>query len=55
MQRMNKKGDLELELVIKLLIGIIVLFIIIGLIFLFKNKSVNIIERVKGILRFGKA
>lgn len=54
MQRtINKKADIEFDLVLKLLIGLIVLLIITGLIFLFKDKSIVIIEKIKDILRFG--
>ncbi|MBS3168795.1 hypothetical protein J4216_06720 [Candidatus Woesearchaeota archaeon] len=54
MQRMNKKADFEFETVIKLMIGAIILIIIITLVFLFKDKSISILDSIKNILRFGK-
>ncbi len=51
---MNKKGDLEFDIVIKLIIALIVLLIIIGLIFLFKGKSTEILAGVKDLFRLGR-
>ncbi len=53
MQSVNKKADIEFDLILKLLIGIIILLIIIGLIFLFKSGSLNILEKIKEVFRFG--
>ena len=53
MQCMNKKADLEFDVILKLLIALIVLLIIIGLIFLFKGKSMEIFTKIKDILRLG--
>ena len=53
MQRMNKKADIEFDTILKLLIGLIILLIIIGLIFIFKGKSLNIIDKIRELLRFG--
>ena len=50
---MNKKADIEFDVVMKLLIALVVLLIIIGLIFLFKGKSLEIINKIKEVLRFG--
>ena len=50
---MNKKGDLEFETVIKLLLALIILLVIIGLIFILKGKSFVIFDKIKSILRFG--
>ena len=52
-QIINKKADIEFDTVLKLLIGLIVLLIIVGLIFLFKDKLIAILEKIKEILRFG--
>lgn len=53
MQRMNKRGDIEFDIILKLLLGLIILIIIIGLIFIFKGKSLTILDKVKEIMRFG--
>jgi hypothetical protein len=53
MQCLNKKGDLEFDTILKLIIGIIVLLVVIGLIFLFKDKSLVIIDKIKDLFRFG--
>ena len=53
MQRINKKADIEFDTILKLLIAFIALLIILGLIYLFKGKSFEIIEKIKDILRFG--
>ena len=53
MKWMNKKGDMEFETVMKLLLALIILLIILGLIFLLKNKLINILDRIKEILRIG--
>ncbi len=50
---MNKKGDLEFETVIKLLLALIILLVIIGLVYILKGKSFNILDKIKLILRFG--
>ena len=50
---MNKKGDIEFDIVLKLLIALIVLLIIVGLIYLFKGKSVDLFSKIKDLLRFG--
>lgn len=53
MQRINKKADIEFDIILKLLIGLIVLLIIIGIIYLFKGKSLSIIDKIRELLRFG--
>lgn len=53
MQSMNKKADIEFDLILKLLIGLIILLIVGGIIYLFKGKSLGIIEKIKEVLRFG--
>ncbi|GEM_PF-4957962 len=53
MQRINKKADIEFDVILKLIIGVIILLVIIGLLFLFKGKSLGIIDKLKDILRFG--
>lgn len=52
-QIINKKADIEFDTVLKLLVGLIILLIIVGLIFMFKDKSLLILEKIKEILRFG--
>jgi len=53
MQRINKKGDIEFDVVLKLLIALVVLLLIIGIVYLLKVKSVDILGKIKDILRFG--
>ncbi len=53
MQRMNKKADLELDIIIKLILALIILIIIIGIVFLFRGKSGVILDKLKDIFRFG--
>ncbi len=53
MQPINKKADIEFDLILKLIIGLIILLIIIGLIFFFKSSSLSILEKIKEIFRFG--
>lgn len=50
---MNKKADIEFNIVLKLLIALIVLLIIIGIIYLFKGKNVDLFSKIKDLLRFG--
>ncbi|HIH25519.1 hypothetical protein J4476_00220 [Candidatus Woesearchaeota archaeon] len=49
-----KKADFEFESIIKLLIVLIALFIIIGLIFMFKKSSSASVTKVFDLLRFGR-
>ncbi|MBS3152861.1 hypothetical protein J4230_05645 [Candidatus Woesearchaeota archaeon] len=51
MKNSNKKADFEIETVLKILLALIILLVIIGLIFLLKGKSINILEQIKEILR----
>ena len=53
MQCINKKADLDFDMIIKLIIALIVLLIIIGLVFLFKSKSFEALAKIKDIFRFG--
>ncbi|MBI2148738.1 hypothetical protein HYU23_03590 [Candidatus Woesearchaeota archaeon] len=53
MQLMKKKGDLEFDVVLKILLALVILLIILGLIFIFKGKAVNILEKIKDVFRFG--
>jgi hypothetical protein len=53
MQRLNKKGDIEFDIILKLVLALIVLIIIIVLVMLFKGKSLSIVDKVKNVLRFG--
>ena len=50
---MNKKGDLEIDVVLKLLLALVVLLIIIGIIYFFKSGSLNLLDKIKDIFRFG--
>ena len=50
---MNKKADVEFELILKLIVALMLILIIIGIIFIFKEKSLLILEKIKEILRFG--
>ena len=50
---MNKKGDMEFETVMKLLLALIILLIVIGLLFILKGKSINILDKIKDIFRVG--
>ncbi|HLC58234.1 MAG TPA: hypothetical protein VJI68_00065 [Candidatus Nanoarchaeia archaeon] len=54
MQLKNKKGDIEFDTIIKLIVAVICLLIAISLIYFFKDKSLAIIDSIKDILRFGK-
>ncbi len=49
----NKKGALEFETIMKLLLALIVLLIVIGLVFLLKDKSISILDKIKQIFRTG--
>ena len=51
MKNSKKKADFEIETVLKILLALIILLVIIGLIFLLKGKSINILEQIKEILR----
>ncbi len=53
MRLFNKKGDVEFDLIIKLVLALIVFIVIILLIFLLKDKSSIIMDKIKHILRFG--
>jgi len=53
MQRINKKADLEFDVILKLLIALVVILIIAGIIFLFREKSVDLFQKIKDMLRFG--
>ncbi|HLC86222.1 MAG TPA: hypothetical protein VJG30_02975 [Candidatus Nanoarchaeia archaeon] len=48
-----KKGDIEFEMILKLLLALIVILVIIGLIILIKKKSLGSITNIFNILRFG--
>ncbi len=50
---MNKKADMEFDTVLKLILGLIILLIVIGLIFLFKGKSTAMTDKIRDIFRFG--
>lgn len=49
-----KKGDIEFDTILKLIIALVILIVIISLIYLFKSKSLSILDSVKELLRFGK-
>ncbi len=49
---MNKKADFELDTIMKLLLVLIILLIIIGIIYLLKNQSLNILDKIREMLRF---
>ncbi len=48
-----KKADIEVDMILKLLLALIILLIVIGLIFMIKNKSFSTLKNVFDILRFG--
>ena len=49
-----KKADIEVDMILKLLLALIILLIVIGLIFMIKNKSFSTLKKVFDILRFGR-
>ena len=49
MRKLNKRADIDLDTILKLILALIVLLIIIGLIFLLKGKSINILTRIKEV------
>lgn len=51
---MNKKGDFGFEELVKLMIAIVVLVIIIGIIFLLRDKGYELLEELTKFLRFGR-
>lgn len=51
--QINKKGDMEFETILKLLLALIVLLIVIGLVFLLKDRSISILDKIKEIFRTG--
>ena len=50
---MNKKADIEFDTILKMLITIIVLLVIIGMSFFFKDKILAVIDKIKDLFRFG--
>ena len=50
---MIKKAEMEFRIVM-MIFALIMLIIIITLVFLFKDKSISILDSIKNILRFGK-
>ncbi len=50
---MMKKGDLALDTVGKLIIGVVFLLLIILALYLFKEKMYALLESMKRVLRFG--
>ena len=48
---MNKKGDFGFEYIAKILLIIIVLVILIMIAYLFKDKLLDLVDNLSGILR----
>ena len=48
-----KKGDISVETVAKLLVIVAVLVILIFIVYSFNNKSIDFMDKIKILLRFG--
>ena len=54
MQRIKKKnGEIAFDTIAKLVIALIILTLIIVFIFLLKDKSLALFEKIRDLLRFG--
>ncbi len=53
MYKMNKKADFSLETLAKLLVAVVVLFILLAMIWLSKDKILSLITKIADIFRFG--
>ena len=51
---MNKKGDFGWEEIAKIILVIVFLIILILIAFLYKEKALAFIEKLKDLIRFGK-
>lgn len=49
----NKKADFSLETLAKLLVAVVVLFILLAMIWLSKDKILNLLGKLADIFRFG--
>ena len=49
---MNKKGDFGMEQISKIIISLIVLFVILGITWLLKDKISVLFDKIVNILRF---
>ncbi len=51
---MNKKGDFGWEEISKIILVLVILIILIILVFLYKDKAIEIIDKLKEFIRFGR-
>lgn len=51
---MNKKADFGWEEIAKLILIIIILIILILIVYLYKDKALEVIEKLRDFIRFGK-
>lgn len=51
---MDKKGDFGWEEIAKIILVLVILIILILLIYLYKDKSIEIIDKLRDFIRFGK-
>ena len=51
---MNKKGDFGWEEIAKIILVLAFLIIIILITFLYKDKALEVIEKIKEFIRFGR-
>lgn len=51
---MDKKGDLGWEEIAKIILVIVFLIILILIVTLYKDKSLDVIEKIKDLIRFGR-
>jgi len=50
----DKKGDFGWEEIAKIILVLVILIILILLIYLYKDKSIEIIDKLRDFIRFGK-